>query len=77
MTSNFDVVMDWNHSVNYALSVSHLAAQLSADMPFLGGAEAEKSGITFPNTSGLMTIDLTWRATVFSLVNVNLPASTR
>jgi membrane-bound lytic murein transglycosylase B len=53
VTSNFDVVMDWNHSVNYALSVSHLAAQLSADMPLIGGAEAEKSGITFEQMWGL------------------------
>jgi lytic murein transglycosylase len=53
VTSNFDVVMDWNRSVNYALSVSHLAAQLSGDKPILGGAETEKLGITFEQMWGL------------------------
>ena len=47
VASNFDAVMDWNRSVNYALSVSHLANQFDADMPILGGAEAEKEGMTF------------------------------
>ncbi|MFM9835653.1 MAG: lytic murein transglycosylase [Methylophilaceae bacterium] len=47
VASNFDVVMDWNRSVNYALSVSHLATQLSADQPILGGADTEKAGMTF------------------------------
>ena len=47
VASNFDVVMDWNRSVNYALSVSHLAEELLADMPIVGGAEAEKEGMTF------------------------------
>jgi len=47
VAGNFDVVMDWNRSVNYALSVSHLANQLVADNPILGGAEAEKAGMTF------------------------------
>ena len=45
--SNFDVVMDWNRSVNYALSVSHLANQLQADKPVIGGAEAEKSALSY------------------------------
>lgn len=47
VAGNFDVVMDWNRSVNYALSVSHLANQLVADNPILGGAKAEKAGMTF------------------------------
>ena len=47
VASNFDVVMDWNRSVNYALSVSYLANQLIEDKPILGGAEAEKAGMTF------------------------------
>ncbi len=47
VASNFDVVMDWNRSVNYALSVSHLADQLSSDKAILGGTEAEKAGMTF------------------------------
>lgn len=45
--SNFDVVMDWNRSVNYALSVSHLAQQLREDKPIMGGAEAEKSALSY------------------------------
>lgn len=45
--SNFDVVMDWNRSVNYALSVSHLAQQLREDKPIIGGAEAEKSALSY------------------------------
>ena len=44
---NFDVIMDWNRSVNYALSVAHLANQLVADKPIIAGAEAEKAGLSF------------------------------
>lgn len=45
--SNFDVIMDWNRSVNYALSVAHLANQFVADKPILAGAEAENEALTF------------------------------
>lgn len=45
--SNFDVVMDWNKSVNYALSVSYLAQQLHEDKPIIGGTNAEKSALSF------------------------------
>lgn len=45
--SNFDVVMDWNRSVNYALSVSYLAQQLREDKPIIGGADAEKSALSY------------------------------
>ena len=45
--SNFDVVMDWNKSVNYALSVSYLAQQLKADAPIVGGEQAEKNGLSY------------------------------
>ena len=45
--SNFDVMMDWNRSVNYALSVAHLANQLVADKPIIAGAEAEKASLSF------------------------------
>ena len=47
VANNFDVVMDWNRSVNYALSVSHLADQLLIEKPIVGGDEAEKAGMTF------------------------------
>ena len=51
--SNFDVIMDWNRSVNYALSVAHLANQFGgtnqfrADEPIIAGAEAESEALTF------------------------------
>ena len=45
--SNFDVIMDWNRSVNYALSVAHLANQFVADKPIIAGAEAENEALTF------------------------------
>jgi membrane-bound lytic murein transglycosylase B len=45
--SNFDVIMDWNRSVNYALSVAHLANQFVADKPIIAGAEAEAEALTF------------------------------
>ncbi len=45
--SNFDVVMDWNRSVNYALSVAHLANQFVADKPIVAGAEAELDSLSF------------------------------
>ncbi|MGB4812148.1 MAG: lytic murein transglycosylase [Methylophilaceae bacterium] len=44
--SNFDVVMDWNRSVNYALSVSYLARQLQSNQPLVGGAQAERSALS-------------------------------
>jgi membrane-bound lytic murein transglycosylase B len=45
--SNFDVIMDWNRSVNYALSVAHLANQFVADKPIVAGLEAESEALTF------------------------------
>ncbi|MES2547629.1 MAG: lytic murein transglycosylase [Pseudomonadota bacterium] len=45
--SNFDVIMDWNRSVNYALSVVHLSNQLLADKPIVAGDLAEKEAISF------------------------------
>ncbi len=45
--SNFDVIMDWNRSVNYALSVAHLANQFDADKPIVAGIEAESNALTF------------------------------
>ena len=45
--NNFDVIMDWNRSVNYALSVAHLANQFSKDKPIIAGAEAENEALTF------------------------------
>ncbi len=44
---NFDVVMKWNRSVNYALSVSYLADQLLANKPLVYGLGSDEKGITF------------------------------
>lgn len=45
--SNFDVIMDWNHSVNYALSVAHLADSYSLNLPIVGGQYAEAGALSF------------------------------
>ncbi len=51
--SNFDVIMDWNRSVNYALSVAHLANQFGntdqfiADKPIIARDSAESGGLSF------------------------------
>ena len=51
--SNFDVIMDWNRSVNYALSVAHLANQFgeanqsAADKPIIARDQAESGGLSF------------------------------
>ncbi len=44
---NFDVVMKWNRSVNYAISVSYLADQLLSNQPLLYGLGSSERGITF------------------------------
>lgn len=45
--ANFEVVMDWNRSVNYALSVAHLAENLISDTELGGGQEAEIGALSF------------------------------
>jgi membrane-bound lytic murein transglycosylase B len=47
VATNFDVVMKWNRSVNYALSVSHLADQLLEDNPIVNGWGVDNVAITF------------------------------
>ena len=48
VATNFDVVMKWNRSINYALSVSYLADQLIEDKPIVNGWEtAGYVGISF------------------------------
>ena len=44
---NFDAVMDWNHSINYALSVTQLAKQINGEPHILGGQFAEAGALTF------------------------------
>lgn len=44
---NFDVIMDWNRSVNYALSVLQLAKRISLESRIVGGQSAEAGALTF------------------------------
>jgi len=44
---NFDVIMDWNRSVNYALSVAQLAEQLRHESRIVGGQSAESGALSF------------------------------
>ena len=58
--NNFDVVMKWNRSTNYALSVSQLAQQLTAGnkSPSHGlvyGLEVENEALTFDQAFALQT----------------------
>ena len=45
--SNFDVVMDWNRSVNYALSVAYLANQLEKHLPIVARSIAHSQALSF------------------------------
>ncbi len=45
--SNFDVIMDWNRSVKYAISVAHLANQFIADKPIIINSVAEDEALSF------------------------------
>lgn len=45
--SNFDVIMDWNRSVNYAISVAHLANQLTTEKPIIANDIAETEALSF------------------------------
>lgn len=47
IANNFDVVMKWNRSVNYALSVSHLADQLLDGKSIVNGWNLDNVAITF------------------------------
>ncbi len=44
---NFEVVMDWNRSVNYALSVLHLSNNLLADNELQGGTVTPSEAMSF------------------------------
>ncbi len=52
---NFDVIMDWNRSVNYALSVAQLAKRINQEPRILGGQFAEAGALTFQQTFELQT----------------------
>ncbi len=45
--SNFDVIMDWNRSVNYAISVAHLATQFDGDKPIILDGKVEVEALSF------------------------------
>lgn len=44
---NFDVIMDWNRSVNYALSVAQFAKRINQESRFVGGESAEAGALSF------------------------------
>lgn len=44
---NFDIIMQWNRSVNYALSVAQLAKLLNREPSILGGGFAESGALTY------------------------------
>ena len=51
--NNFAVVMQWNRSVNYALSVAHLAERLLGGGPLVGGQNAEREALSREQLIGL------------------------
>ena len=44
---NFNVIMDWNRSVNYALSVAQLAKRINQQERIIGGQQAEPGALSF------------------------------
>jgi membrane-bound lytic murein transglycosylase B len=44
---NFDVIMEWNRSVNYAWSVAQFAKELEGGPAIMGGQFADAGGLTF------------------------------
>ena len=53
--SNFDVIMDWNRSVNYALSVVNLANSYINNTTIIGGQYAETGALSFNQMMVLQT----------------------
>lgn len=53
---NFDVIMDWNRSVNYALSVAQLAKRINGESRILGGQFAEVEALSFEQMQALQTM---------------------
>jgi membrane-bound lytic murein transglycosylase B len=45
--NNFDIIMQWNRSVNYALSVAQLAKLLNQEPNILGGGFAESGALSY------------------------------
>lgn len=55
VASNFDVVMDWNRSINYALSVSHLSIQLLTDKPIVNGLDLDNKAMPLDQVKAIQT----------------------
>jgi lytic murein transglycosylase len=53
VASNFDLVMDWNRSINYALSVSHLADQFLEDKPIVGDTDVNQVAFNLADIKSL------------------------
>lgn len=54
---NFDVIMDWNRSVNYALSVAQMAEQLRHESKIIiGGQFADDGALSFSEMLDLQSI---------------------
>lgn len=53
---NFRVIMDWNRSINYALSVAQLAERLVGQQPVLAGEAAEKGALSFAQMQHLQSM---------------------
>lgn len=53
---NFDVMLDWNRSVNYALSVAQLAKRINGEPRIIGGQSAEAGGLTYAQMLSLQTL---------------------
>jgi membrane-bound lytic murein transglycosylase B len=43
---NFDVIMEWNRSINYAVSVGHMSDRLNGQPPLLLGRETDNRRLT-------------------------------
>lgn len=50
---NFSVIMDWNRSINYAISVAQLAQRLQDQIPVLAGEGAETGALSFVQMQAL------------------------
>ena len=50
---NFNAVMDWNRSINYALSVLQLAKRINGEQHIIGGQFAELGALSFEQMKAL------------------------
>jgi len=52
---NFDVIMDWNRSISYAIAVGHLADRLVDMPPLRNGREADNRPLSFEAAEAMQT----------------------